>query len=93
MLSSGVFTHTEAEGRSMDNSASRRQPSPVESSAGPRVLYTVTEVASLLGLGRSKTYELVMSGIIDSVTIGRSRRISAAELARFVNELRQGGAA
>lgn len=40
-----------------------------------KLLLTVTEAASLLSLGRSKTYELVRAGVIPSVRITGSRRI------------------
>ena len=56
----------------------RRVPSP-------RVLYTVAQVAEILCIGRSKTYELVMRGDIASITIGRLRRIPASEIARFID--------
>jgi excisionase family DNA binding protein len=39
-----------------------------------RLLFTVTETASLLSLGRSKTYELVRAGVIPmALTLGRLR--------------------
>lgn len=50
-------------------------------------LLTVGDVAELLQLGRSKTYELVMSGTIPSVLIGRSRRIMAASVDAYIKEL------
>ena len=49
-----------------------------------RLLFTVTETASLLSLGRSKTYELVRAGVIPSVRITGSRRIKASDLKIYV---------
>ena len=39
-----------------------------------RLLLRPREAAALLGLGRSTVYELIASGAIPSLTIGRSRR-------------------
>ncbi len=51
-----------------------------------RVLLSIPEVALRLGLGRSLVYTLVMKGEIDSIKIGRARRIPIAALERFVND-------
>ena len=40
-----------------------------------RLMLTVEQSAELLGLGRTTTYELVMSGTIESVHVGRRRLI------------------
>jgi excisionase family DNA binding protein len=53
-----------------------------------KVLLTVEEVADRLSLGRSKVYELIASGAIQSVTIGRSRRVAATAVEAFVLALR-----
>lgn len=42
-----------------------------------RVLLTVEEAAERLGIGKTKTYELVRTGALQSVRIGRLRRIHA----------------
>ena len=48
------------------------------------MLLTVPEAAMRLGLGRSLTYSLVMSGAIASITIGRARRIPVSALEEFI---------
>ncbi|MFC2153115.1 helix-turn-helix domain-containing protein [Actinomycetota bacterium] len=53
------------------------------------LLYTTDEAARVVGIGRSKLYELMAAGKIESVHIGRSRRIPAEALADFVAALRQ----
>jgi excisionase family DNA binding protein len=53
-----------------------------------KLLLTPTEAADLLGVSRSTVYELLNSGDIESVHIGRARRIPAASLHAFVNRLR-----
>ncbi|MCK9878557.1 helix-turn-helix domain-containing protein [Frankia sp. Ag45/Mut15] len=53
-----------------------------------KLLLTPTEAADLLGVSRSTVYELLNSGDIESVHIGRARRIPSAALLTFVNRLR-----
>ena len=48
------------------------------------LLYTPEEAAELLRLGRSRIYELLASGQLPSLTIGRSRRIPADALRAWV---------
>jgi len=50
-------------------------------------LLTVKEFAALVGIGRSRVYELLAAGEIRSVKIGRLRRIPADEPDRFVRKL------
>jgi excisionase family DNA binding protein len=45
------------------------------------------DAAGLLGLGRTKVYELIRSGALRSVKIGGLRRIPATALAEFVSRL------
>ncbi len=52
-----------------------------------RLLLTAEEVAQALGIGRSKVYELMASGQLRSVAIGRLRRVPAERLAEFVARL------
>ena len=49
-------------------------------------MYTPKQVASVLMLSRSKTYEMIASGEIPSVKIGWSRRIPAAFLNEYVKK-------
>jgi len=61
----------------------------------PLVL-TVEEAADRLGVGRTVMYALVSSGAVESVRIGRLRRIPADALVAFLDALRdcqRGGAA
>jgi len=52
------------------------------------LLLTVPETARRLSISRAKTYELLASGEIASVTIGRSRRVPLVECAAYVERLR-----
>lgn len=48
----------------------------------------VPEVAEVLQIARSRAYELVGSGEIPSVRIGRSVRVNRSELDRWLEERR-----
>lgn len=52
------------------------------------VLVTPTEAARALGIGRSKLYELLQTGVLESVHIGACRRIPTDALADLVTKLR-----
>ena len=47
-------------------------------------LLTTIDAAKYLGISRTTIYGLLKSGDLDSVTIGRSRRVSVAQLQRFL---------
>jgi excisionase family DNA binding protein len=49
-----------------------------------RLLMTVAEAANALGLCRSVIYELLLTGELASVKIGRARRIPISALEAFV---------
>ena len=51
------------------------------------LLYTPTEAAKLLSIGRSSLYELMADGTIPSVKIGSSRRIRRTDLEAYVDSL------
>lgn len=54
------------------------------------LVFTVEEAADRLGVGRTVMYALVSSGAVESVRIGRLRRIPADALVTFLDELRRG---
>lgn len=54
----------------------------------PRLLLTVEEAAERLGIGRTLMYALVKDGDVESVQIGRLRRIPADALPRYLDKLR-----
>lgn len=53
-----------------------------------RLLLTVEEAAEALGIGRTLMYALVKQGAIESIQIGRLRRIPADALPRYLAQLR-----
>jgi len=56
-----------------------------------KLLYTVPECVDALSIGPSKVWELIASGRLESVKVGRSRRVTREALERFVEGLRSDG--
>jgi excisionase family DNA binding protein len=52
----------------------------------PRLLLRVPEVAKVLGLGRTKVYELIATGELPVIRLGRAVRVSVAALQKWVEE-------
>ena len=52
------------------------------------LLYTIPEAAAALRISRTKLYELLDSGDVESVYIGRSRKIPAEALRIYIDRLR-----
>ena len=52
-----------------------------------RLLLNTHEVSQQLGISRTKVYELMASGRLRSVQIGRSRRVPTFALYEFIEEL------
>ncbi len=50
------------------------------------LLLRVEEAARLIGMGKSKTWDLVNRGDIPSIKIGKSRRVPLAALQRWIAE-------
>jgi len=59
----------------------------VGSRPGEKLAYTVEEAAELLSLSRAKLYRLIDTCELGSVQIGRSRRITLAQLHQFLKQL------
>ena len=51
-----------------------------------KLLLRADEVAKALGLGRSKAYEMMATGVLPVVRIGRSVRVPANALSDWVEE-------
>jgi excisionase family DNA binding protein len=66
-------------------------PFPPEPSNGQPegLLLTVEEAAKRLRLGRTLVYQLISAGELESVTVGRLRRVPAECLAEYVASLRR----
>jgi len=49
-----------------------------------KLAYTVRDAATMLSLSRSLVYELINAGQIETIKIGRARRITANQLAAYI---------
>ncbi|HEY3008655.1 MAG TPA: helix-turn-helix domain-containing protein [Micromonosporaceae bacterium] len=63
----------------MANGAFASDPAPL--------LLTVEEAARLLRIGRTLMYHLISTGKVDSVTVGRLRRVRLGDLAKYAASL------
>ena len=79
--------------RALDVRSDRPAPSPHPAAEQPRsahqtddrLLLPVEEAARRLSIGRSLLYELLASGEIHSVHVGRLRRVPVTALIDFIN--------
>lgn len=62
------------------------EPEPVEAPVG--LLLRVEEAAARLGIGRTLMYRLVLTGEVESIPLGRLRRILVECLNEYVARLR-----
>ena len=53
-----------------------------------RLLLTVSEAAGMLGIGRSLLYDLLTAGQVESIHVGRLRRIPTEALAAYIDRQR-----
>ena len=64
------------------------KPADLLNTGVPKLLYSVEEAACLLGIGRTFMFFLVTSGDIESIKIGKRRKIPHDALIRYVEQLR-----
>ena len=66
-----------------------REEAPVSESliTDDQLLVTPEEAARRLSVGRTTIYELMSSGELQSVNIGRCRRVPVSSLSSFVSKL------
>ena len=65
----------------------RPRPRDRRPASEPDVLLTPAEAAAVLKIGRSKLYELMARGAINSVKLGRCRRFRRSDLDLFIRGL------
>jgi excisionase family DNA binding protein len=59
--------------------------------APQRLLLRIPEVAETLGIGRTKIYELIATGELPTIRVGRAIRISVSTLQKWVEAREQQG--
>jgi excisionase family DNA binding protein len=52
------------------------------------IVFAVEEAARALGIGRTLMYRLISTGAVESVTIGRLRKVPVDALHAYVRQLR-----
>ena len=57
--------------------------------APQRLLLRIPEVAETLGIGRTKIYELIATGELPTIRLGRAVRISVSALQKWVEAREQ----
>lgn len=71
----------------MSDSPRSESPPPSPRAMPERVLLTVEEAAEQLGIGRTLTYKLISNGEIESIRIGRLRRVPTTAIRDYANRL------
>jgi len=56
------------------------------------LVYSLDEASSMLGIGKTLTYELIGSGKLPTIMIGRRRLVSRQQLEEFLAELHRSAA-
>ena len=86
------MTCTIAPGDTGRNQANRSKGGRLEAGVEQKEWFTTDELVRWLGLGRTKTYEMLRSGEIPSYKIGRIRRIRRQDIEAWLerNKFRPG---
>jgi excisionase family DNA binding protein len=58
---------------------------------GGRLAFSVEETAALLSISRSQAYRLIDSGELETVRIGRCRRVTRRQLEDFIRRIEGSG--
>lgn len=54
-----------------------------------KLAYRIPEASDVSGIGRTKLYEEISSGRLESISVGRRRLIPADALEAYLNRLRE----
>ncbi len=54
------------------------------------MLFNAVQVAKIMGVSKSQVYNLMNSGRLGSVSIGRSRRVTNSQMNEFIDSLTAG---
>jgi excisionase family DNA binding protein len=55
---------------------------------GIRLLYSVPEAARILGVGRTYMFRLLATGQVESIKVGKLRKIPRDALSRYIDQQR-----
>ncbi len=82
------MTYTVTPGDTWRNQANRSKGDELEAEVEQKEWFTTDELVRWLGLGRTKTYEMLQRGEIPSYKIGRVRRIRRQEVEAWLESNR-----
>jgi excisionase family DNA binding protein len=51
------------------------------------MLFNVNQVSKIMNVSKSQVYNLINNGKLESVAIGRSRRVTTSQMNRFIENL------
>ena len=71
----------------MTNITDIKEIQDMETTAPTKLLMSAEEAARALGIGRTRMFELIRSGEVPSIKLGRSRRIRPEDLEQYVERL------
>lgn len=90
-LAQGQLSEAESRSRSPASAAEAPAQRVAPVTQDPEKLVTVADAADLLGVSRSTLYQLMDSGRLSYVRIGRARRIRRGTLTELTDRNRKGG--
>lgn len=62
------------------------QPNSDNSTAFQPLTYSIATACQMLGIGRTRVYELINEGHVETVRIGRRRLVKAASLRKLIEQ-------
>ena len=84
-MSAQYPTTTSRDNAMQDNPQGRSGPASTDTMPfAQRLTCTIAEACKATGLGRTKLYELIGGGYLDTITIGRRRLVRVTSLLRLV---------
>jgi excisionase family DNA binding protein len=54
---------------------------------GVPVMFTIRQAAQILNVSRTQVYKLIKTNELDSVKVGRSRRVTESQLVAYIQKL------
>jgi excisionase family DNA binding protein len=64
----------------------KRENTEISPEPPPQLLLTIPQLCTVLGLGRTKVYELIASEGLPTVKLGHGRRVQVKSLQRWLDE-------
>jgi len=75
------------------NAAHEDRPGPHQSTSHGAICVTIDRAINMLGIGRTKLYELIAAGELETIHIGRRTLVLQESIDALIRRLRQGSGA